>query len=181
MNKFVTFTVIALILIGAVMTMGNSGCDSTPTSDTRQQQQQEVILGELTSAVGMPAIKNGRERRIMKDILELRDQAGYVTYAYAFSEMQGKYIYLGKSIGYPFPYATQFTNPEKIVDGAAGVASHYDFMAIPQADPNGLFTPATAEGTWVMLINDQGDAVPCYFENRIACTPFPLPDRLLMK
>ena len=57
------------------------GCDMS-SSDSIQREQQEKILAEGTAQVGMPAIKNFRERKILKDILELRDQEGLVTYTY---------------------------------------------------------------------------------------------------
>ena len=88
------------------------GCENT-SSDSIQTEQQETILKEGTSAVGMPAIKNFRERKLLKDIFELRDQSGLVTYTYLFNSMNGKLVFLCNSIGYGIPYATQFTSPQK--------------------------------------------------------------------
>ena len=72
----------------------------------------------------MPAIKNFRERKILKDILELRDQEGLVTYSYlenmvpqiqpGRTALGGKLTYFGETIGYGIPYATQYTNPQKV-------------------------------------------------------------------
>ena len=45
------------------------GCDDFRTSDQIQQKQQETILAEGTSQTGMPAIKNFRERKLLKTIL----------------------------------------------------------------------------------------------------------------
>jgi hypothetical protein len=140
-----------------------------PTSDEIQQRQQEKILKEGTAQTGMPAIKNFRERRLLKDILELRDKEGLVTYTYVWSEITGKKIFFCDSIGYGIPYATQYTNPQKIDSSG----SHY--VTIPQADPNGLFSPASAEGTWVMCKNPNGREVrPVYVEPRIIVSPFKL-------
>jgi hypothetical protein len=47
------------------------------------------------------------------------------------------------SLGYGLSGATQFTNPQKIVE-----RSQSGYAVLP-GDPNGLFSPAT-EGTWVM-------------------------------
>lgn len=149
--------------------------DRKPTSDKIQQDQQESILKEGTASVGMPAIKNFRERRLLKDILEMRDQEGIVTYTYLFSEQTGKLTFLGQSIGFGIPYATQFTNPQKVELFGANDAG-YNRMAIPQADPNGLFSPASAEGTWVMLSDPKtGKITPTYIEPRIIVSTFPLP------
>jgi hypothetical protein len=156
----------------AILTMGaTEGCDRPPSSDQIQQAHQERILQEGTSSVGMPAIKNFRERRILKDILELRDQEGLVTYTYVWNEMQGKMVFLCDSIGYGIPYATQFTNPDKVVYPYTTGAGA---LTIPQADPNGLFSPASAEGTWVLCKNPRGkDVRPVYIEPRTIVSPFP--------
>jgi hypothetical protein len=157
------------IALAVPLLMGNEAqCDGKKTSDTIQREQQERILMEGTMSVGMPAIKNFREKRILKDILELRDQDGIVTYTYVFSEMTGKFVWFCDSLGYPIPAATQFTNPQKWV-------SHHQHGAIglPQADPNGLFSPASAEGSWVMC-NDVASkkARPQYSESRLSTFTF---------
>jgi len=172
-------TKILSILASVTIAFTLVSCDYTPTpsSDHRQQVQQEQILQEATSSIGMPAIHNFREKRLLKDILELRDQDGLLTYTYIVAENTGKLIFLGQSIGYGIPAATQFTNPQKIepyryADGSVSVAERH---VIAQADPNGLFSPTSAEGTWVMLKNPNGGKVlPTYIEPRIIVSPFPL-------
>jgi hypothetical protein len=147
------------------------GCDDQNSSDDIQRRQQEEILQEATAQTGMPAIKNFRERKMMKDILELRDQEGIVTYTYIVAENTGKLIYLGQTIGYGLPYATQYTAPDKPYTDNY----HYGF-SVPQADPNGLFSPAAAEGTWVLMKDPNGGpkVSPVYVEPRIIVSPFPL-------
>jgi len=146
------------------------GCTERQSSDQIQSQQQETILKEGTAKTGMPAINNFRERKILKEIYELRDQADLVTYTYLVAEMTGKLVFLGESIGYGIPAATQYTSPNKIEHPYSG---HY--VVMPQADPNGLFSPASAEGTWVLLRNPNGkDVKPVYCEPRIVVSPFKL-------
>lgn len=147
-----------------------TACNFNQSSDHIQQQQQEIILNEISAQIGMPAIKNAREKRLLKDILELRDQTGLVTYTYLWSEVSGKKIFLCNSIGYGIPYATQYTNPQKI-EHVPNVG-HY---IIAQADPNGLFSPASAEGTWVMCKDPNSTQVkPIYIEPKIIVSPFKL-------
>ena len=120
------------IILLAALAMGYvMGCDDKPDSDKTQQSQQEGILAEGTAEVGMPAITNFRERRLLKDIYELRDQKGLVTYTYLFAENTGRLKYLGESVGYGIPYATEFTNPQKLVSN--GSANGY--LTLPQAEP----------------------------------------------
>lgn len=151
------------------------GCESAPSSDEVQRKQQETILQEGTSQVGMPAIKNFRERKFAKQILELRDQEGLVTFTYTFSDMRGCFIFLGQTVGYPLPYATQFTNPEKPIYNN-GVST------IPQADPNGLFSPSSAEGTWIILKDPNSDKTGVvYTEPRVIALPFKMADNQVCK
>ena len=87
-------TALNSIVFALCMTLFVTGCVEDNSSDRIQQAQQETILAEATSQVGMPAIKNFRERRLLKDIIEKRDQEGLVTYTYLVPEMTGKPVFL---------------------------------------------------------------------------------------
>jgi len=144
--------------------MGNEGCQ---TSDDIQREQQEKILAEGTAQTGMPAIKNFRERKLLKDIIEMRDQEGLVTYTYVLNHMTGKFVFVCDSIGYGIPYATQYTNPQKRDGGA---------VVIAQADPNGLYSPGSADGTWIMCKDPNSETVgPQYVEEKINVFTYRLP------
>lgn len=140
-------------------------------------------MNEATAQTGMPNIKNFRERKLAKDILELRDQTGLITYTYVFSDYNACFLYMGETVGYPLPYATQYTAPETVQTynlKAPGSDRHYGATRLPQADPNGLFSPATAEATWSLMKNPAGkETGPGYMEIRINAFPFKLPDRLV--
>ena len=162
-------TLIILLAVLLAIILSASSCENN-SSDSRQMKQQEVMLDELTKQTGMPNIVNGRERRLLKSILELRDQDGLVTYTYLFSEMTGKLIYLGESMGYGIPYATQYTNPMKPL-----YTEWRDTPTIPQADPNGLFSPESADGTWIMMLDPtSGEVRPQYIEPKIITLTFRL-------
>lgn len=155
-------SVAAIALLGVTLT----GCIEE-SSDDAQRAQQERILQEGTAQTGMPAIKNFRERKLMKQIIEMRDQDGLVTYTYTVPETTGRPVFLCNSIGYGLPAATQYTNPEKY---------EYNGATLPQADPNGLFSPSNAEGTWVMCTDPSGSGKtrPVYVEPRVIVSPFQL-------
>lgn len=134
-----------------------------PTPDRRSSreiegQKQEELSKQAVLTVGMPAITNFAEKRMMKDILELRDKM-QPTYTYT-QDMNGRYHKVCDSLGYGLPYATQYTNP-------------MERSGVPQADPNGLFSPASADGTWVMCLNPKTKkAEPQYVEPRITVLTF---------
>ena len=149
-----------------------SGCDMpAQTSDQKTHEQQEQLTLQSTNAVGMPAITKFAEKRMMKTIIELRDKE-VATYTYIVS-MNNEYKLLCHSVGYGLPFATQYTNPQRVL--AYRETSERGNIALPQADPNGLFSPANAEGTWVMCLDPTTKlAVPLYSEPRVIVSPFAL-------
>lgn len=156
----------------AALAADDCGDRRPPSSDDIQHAQQEKILQEGTAAIGMPAITHFRERKLLKTIYELRDQADLSTYTYIWSDLKGP-IFICHSIGYGIPYAIQFTNPQK-VDRVQQGNGYYGYYTLPQADPNGLFSPASAEGTWVMCKDPAGNVKPQYIEPRILVMTYEL-------
>jgi len=139
------------------------------SSDQEFQKQQEAVMKQAFNAVGMPAITNFAERRQLKQIFELRDQ-NVATYTYLVG-MDGKVGQkLCNSVGFGIPYATQFTNPQRpTYSGTTGVTT------LPQADPNTLFSPPSADGTWILCLNPETNkAVPLYVEPKVIVSPFKL-------
>lgn len=154
---------LVVILCGA-----QNGCDDT---DSVQRDQQEQLTMQGTTAVGMPGIRNWAERKMLKAVLEQRDQF-QATYAYT-QDMQGRLHFFCNSAGYGLPYSTQFTNPHKIS------YQHGNVGVIEQADPNGLYSPASADGTWVYCNNPATHQMEVqYVEPHIVVTTFPMPNAL---
>lgn len=157
-----------LLSIVLATTTAQAGWFEPPTSDASQAKQQERILKEGTAQVGMPAIKNFRERKLLKDIYELRDQTGLSTYAYMVATQTGQLVFLCDSVGYPINDATGFTNPEKVAQD-----NTQSFGTMPQAEPNGLFTPDNSNDHWVMCLNKATNkAVPVFVGTPIIVSPF---------
>lgn len=155
---------IGLLALGSLLT----GCDENPTPRADQQMaaKQEQLAQQGNSQVGMPGITNFTEKKLVRTLYELRDQ-NISTFSYV-TDMQGRLWHVCDSIGYGLPYGVQFTNPE---------AHHWDQQGqynIPQAEPNGLFMPPTAEGTWVICADSKGQPAPVYVEPRVLVSPFRL-------
>lgn len=162
-------------VIGMVVTVGSfilaavaiTGCEIT-TVDHQQQVQQEQLLAEADREVGLPKITHFTEKKLLSMLYEMRDQASLPTWTY-YLDMHGKRHLLCRSIGYGMPYATQFSNPQKITT----IAGHP--MSLPQAEPNGMFSATSADGTWVFMATDKGPK-PLYVEPKIIVSPVELPD-----
>lgn len=161
-NLFLIFASSILLTLSAC---GSATSDSTE----REAQAQEQLSATAVASVGMPAITNFQEKRMMKMVLELRDTAlATITYT---QDMNGNLHKLCDSIGYGLPYATQFTNPQKI----AYASSQVGVATLPQADPNGLYSPASADGTWIMCVNPATKkATPLYVEPHVIVSTYEL-------
>lgn len=163
MNK--PIKVLGLALAAAFFLMADD-CSGTPTSEQIQNQAQERANLQAVQSVGMPAITRFSEKRQLKTIFELRDEA-ISTVSY-ITDLQGHLHKLCDSVGYGIPYATQYTNPQQ----QTRPGSSYN-VVIPQADPNGLYSPANADGTWVLCLDHKTKKTwPVYVEPRVIVSPF---------
>lgn len=162
MNKFKGL----LLFVALVMF---ASCSDNKAED-RQNKAQEELLSQSVNSVGMPNILNFQEKRTLKEIYELRDRQ-ITTTTYLF-DMKGHLHKLCDSIGYGIPYATQYTNPSHITYYGGG------YFVLPQADPNGLFSPASADGTWVLCLDNKTKKTkPVYVEPRIIVSPVALDEK----
>lgn len=146
-------------LLALPLLLANSSCDQ---AEQEQSDKTRQLKNEAQRQIGMPAIINFQERRMMKELYEKRDTK-LLTQSYIVNSMKGCLVYLGASVGYGIPYATQFT-------------SSVDFTTNrPQPEPNGLYMPADAHGTWIMLLNPTTkQADPVYIEPDVIVSPFRL-------
>ena len=161
MKRLILCAMCCVMLVGCV--------ENVPNADKRQAVETKKRLLEADKQIGMPDIVNFTERRLARDILELRDQESLSTYTYLVS-LEGKLVFLGESIGYGLPYSVQFTNPEVTVRHYQGA-----YGTLPQADPNGLFMPDGLSATWILLKDpNTGEARPTYVEPSIVVSPFKL-------
>jgi len=160
MNKF-------LLVLPFVAALTSCGPQTESSTQIERRKQEELSL-QAVQSVGMPAITNFAEKRMFKDILELRDRSvPTTTYLVGMNNQLTK---LCDSVGYGLPYATQYTNPMRVGgDGTHG------YVTLPQADPNGLYSPASAEGTWILCVDHKdGKAKPIYVEPRVIVSPIAL-------
>jgi hypothetical protein len=158
MMKLAAMIVVANVIVWFLFVYNQS------TSDQLQHDQQELLLQGANAATGMPAIVNFTERKMLKRILEIRDQAiNTTTY---IVDMNGHPHKICDSIGYGFPYSTQFTNPEQ---------NPLKTVVLSQAEPNGLFSSPTSEGTWISCVDPVSKNMQVvYVEPRVLVSPFPL-------
>ncbi len=165
----------AVGLLALLVVCSADSCDMPKTANDAERDRQERVVEEGNQQIGMPGVVNFQEKRLAKMLYELRDQANLNTYTYLAGEMNGT---VGQkicdSVGFGLPYAVQFSAPESEQE-----YNLRDFVAghdrLPQPEPNGLFMPASAEGTWVMCrVPGKSDVQPTYIEPRVIVSLFPL-------
>lgn len=162
-----------MVLLAAGVTVGLTGCDDDTSARSEETNYQNELMEQAADEVGMPDITEFYEKKLAKEIFELRDDSELICYAYTRSDMSGKYVYLGRCMGYGLPYSTQYTCPE--------TAKRYNGTpyTIEQADPNGLYSPEGLSATWLWLIDEKtGEPNVTYIESEITVLQQKLPARL---
>jgi hypothetical protein len=189
-----------LIVAGFVLLMTACGPYTvTQTTDSKQAAAEEKQLAQARATVPPPAITNWNELKLAKLIQEKRDQANLTTWTYKFSGMTGKYTFVCESIGYGLPYNTRTNNPQHYEwvttpNGAwynnSGGSGYFtdgqgtrlwgEHAIMPQPEPNGLFIPDSAKGTWNLCKDPvTGRADVTYQEEDISVFPYKLPTEMV--
>lgn len=147
----------------------DGGCSQETVANQRERLATENLTAQASTQVGMPGVTRFTEKRMLKMLYELRDNEKLPTITYIV-DLNGKLHKLCDSAGYGIPYATQYSNPQRLANPAYNQST-----ALAQPEPNGLFMPAAAEGTWIMCLNpDTKNLVPVYVEPRAVVSGFPL-------
>jgi hypothetical protein len=148
-----------------------AGCDDTGKSSgaKRESDATRQLLDQAAVTVGMPGILNFTEKRQLKMLYELRDQANLATYSY-YVDMAGALhkICPSTSVGFGMPFSAQYTAPFVQRDIGQGGA-----LETAQPEPNGLYMPDSTSATWVICLGAKGELSPVYVEPQVivALTP----------
>ena len=173
MKKFIFALMFISVIFMTACPYG--GFDKT---QTLEQNRTSKLLEESYRQIGMPNITRFTQKKTLKMIYELCDREDLVTYAYLFNKMSGKFVFIGKAIGYGIPFSAQYTNPMKLIDDPNG---NYDAgsVIVPQADPNGLYMPTSSSATWLLLLDKNNKPRVVYIEQELFVSPFPLDKSLV--
>jgi len=171
-----------LFMVGITLfTFSFCSTSTDNNADADQAKQTAMLTNQANQEIGLPNITNFQQKKLMKMIYELCDREDLICYAYTKSDYTGKLNYLGKCVGYGIPFAAQYTNPEKLIEGdkyfgydITGLLNY--LFKIPQADPNGLFMPTSSSATWLIMFNpENNEPGVVYFEPEVVVSPFKLP------
>jgi hypothetical protein len=143
----------------------------TVSSNQVESQQQELGVKSIITNQPVPNLGGySFERDIVIQTYIARNET-IATYAYTMT-LDGKIIELCPSIGYPIPYSTQLTAPEKLHNNYPDTLPNSDASVVPQSEPNGLYPPDNALATLVQCVNSDGSVSPMYFEPEVFAMPY---------
>jgi len=152
-----------LVVLFVLMVFVLTSC-GTDTSDIEQGQQREAVNSIITNQPIPNLGGYSFERQIVIETYLARNNI-IATYAYMIS-MDGKIIEICPSIGYPIPYSTQLTNPERTMN------DYIEGSVIANAEPNGLYPPGDAAATLVQCVQSDGSVSPVYIEWYVLAFPY---------
>lgn len=150
--KKLIFLVLALVLVACA-----------PTGNQIETEQQDRAVSSIVQNQPIPDLGGySFERQIVIETYLARNNT-IATFSYLFT-FDGKIVEICPSIGYPIPYSTQLTAPEKPTPGYS--------LTVPQSEPNGLYPPENAAATLVQCVNSDGSVSPTYIEDNIMAFPY---------
>lgn len=161
-------TILSLLFVAfTCVAAGGDGCSvRTPESAAQvEQRSQNIQMEQFLRNQPVPSFDWSLERHMLIQLYTARQKATN-TFSVVQSEFTGKILWSCFSIGFPLPYATQLTNPSQIVF-AHHPSEHDAAGTVSQQEPNGLFSPSTADGTWVPCTDEKGKIVPVYEERKV--------------
>lgn len=167
--------VCCIVLTLAVMPFV-TGCgeDTSSKGEIMMSQQVDRQQQHYANTQPIPWFDWSLERYLMIQLYTARNNA-VATWSYQWNSYLGLSTWDCASIGYPIPGGTQLDNPWRVQNsGSSGISDNYWGVAIGQAEPNGLFPPATANGTYVMCLNPDGTIGPVYEEDYMKAFPYPM-------
>jgi hypothetical protein len=159
-------------LIIAFMLVSAFSCDAPQTSsESNQVNDQQTVYSQ-----NQPLHKYdySPERDELQQIYDARMK---VVNTWTVIYSMGKPVFVCPSKGYPIPYTTQLTNPDRVTAGGTNDNSGSGNVALPQAEPNGLYT-GSSMATWVLCIRTLpgggSEIEPVYSEPDALAFPYPV-------
>ena len=161
---------LCLVAIGLSVT---SCADRKLTAEEKNQASTNEIMSDLGKSQPIPKVGYSQTRASLIKILELESR---ITSTWTVERaMDGRVLTVFPSIGYPIPGGTSLTNPQQLTCQYYRLSgSGYSCGAIGQAEPTGVFVPATSKGTRVIQVLPDGSKVVFYSESKLSTYAYPI-------
>jgi hypothetical protein len=172
---------IPVLLAAAGLTIGLAACTSSGSSDSNGSTNAAASAEATNAGAGLdliftnqpaPIFATSAYRTQLSDI-EAVEALGSPTYAFfmppGWSGSGDHPINQCPAEGLPIPDTTQLDNPDEIVEDpyGGGYQENNGGLVEPRADPNGVYTPQSGEGTFVTCISSTGGLAAKYYEGDV--------------
>lgn len=160
MNKKIT-TIIGTVAGAGLLAASLAACNGNNSGQQQENQQQQQ---DTTSMEASQPIPHYDWSQIRQTMIDAQDIAASGTQTTSFFFMMGDRdpIFSCPSIGMPVPNTAQLSNPEQVVG-----TGNNNAVTTPQMDPDGIYSPPTSSGTYVICVNNSGDKYLQYWEGDV--------------
>jgi hypothetical protein len=150
-------------LVGLAALIALAGCDATQASaQDKENAQQARSSNQQAIAQPLPYIPWSQMFQNLSEIEEA-NSTGTQTTSFVFNRASVDPIQVCASIGTPIPNTASLSNPQQVVP-----TGNYNAVTTGQKDPDGIYTPSSSSGTYVMCIGPDGKALPAYHESEVS-------------
>ncbi len=155
----------AAAALAAVTALTVTACTQTQDSGAQNEAAQSSQIQTHYQAVQPPYAATGvSEFRANLNAAEATQTLGINTTSFFFNLGQQAPFFSCPSHGGAVPNTAQLTNPDQIqADPHAATGS----VTIGNMDPNGVYSPTSSSGTYVMCVNDAGQQYLVYWEGDV--------------
>lgn len=152
------------VLLGALLVSGGVGigaCSySVPTGQQAENNQQDQSTQDLVNNQPLPHFTYSQMRQNLTEI-ETAQATGVQTTSFFFNQGVADPMDSCPSIGVPIAASASLSNPHRVDKHSATDGGN---AVIDQMDPNGVYTPPSTTGTYVVCVDATGTAYTNYWE-----------------
>jgi hypothetical protein len=148
--------------IAATVLCTASSCGNSNSGQAQENAQQKADTGSLEASQPLPHYDYSQIRQTLIDA-ETISANGTQTTSFFFQLGNQDPVYSCPSLGEPVANSSSLSNPQQ----GAGVSGVSGAIAIGQMDPDGIYTPTSSSGTYVICLNTSGQPYLDYWEGDV--------------
>jgi outer membrane murein-binding lipoprotein Lpp len=157
-KKLITSAAVAALAVAAL-----AGCTHSSNGNTAEYNQQQADTRSLEAAQPLPHFNYSqiRETIIAAETIEAD---GTQTTSFFFQMGDANPVFSCPSIGMPVSNTASLSNPSQPYNGPVTTDGG---DVVGQMDPNGVYTPESSTGTYVICVNGGGQNYLQYWEGDV--------------
>lgn len=149
-------------IAAAVLALGLTACSSGNSGQQQENRQQQADTTSLEASQPIPHYNWSQIRQTMIDAQDIAANGAQTT-SFFFQMGDPDPVYSCPSIGMPVPNTAQLSNPLQ----GTGVSGVSGAIAIGQMDPDGIYSPSSSSGTYVICVSSSGSNYLDYWEGDV--------------